>query len=280
MDRIDQYSFYYLGKTLQALASHTGEASPSKIFWDFISARSVVHNLTNGIPVPTSVSRVSCNNLQKSLDEINEEYFSEKNESGETILKFPTGNDSMIPEWRLDQYRRLLSRFETIFSAEMQEATSYFVPRRGIYSTVDLIDAADKTFPSNLFHIIPEKSKQEWRSAGRCLAFNLLSASGFHVARAVEGMIEAYLAHFAPSVDQSRMSWGNYIDELEKVRTVNSAKAPSEKAITELRQMKDDFRNPLMHPRVVLNESDARVLFANGESLIVLIAEEIRAASS
>ena len=37
--------------------------------------------------------------------------------------------------------------------------------------------------------------------------------------------------------------------------------------------MKDDYRNPVMHPlRVTLTESDARMLFDNGESLIIAMA--------
>jgi hypothetical protein len=41
--------------------------------------------------------------------------------------------------------------------------------------------------------------------------------------------------------------------------------------------MKDDYRNPVMHPRVTLTENDARMLFDNGESLIIAMAEEIKA---
>ena len=34
--------------------------------------------------------------------------------------------------------------------------------------------------------------------------------------------------------------------------------------------MKDDYRNPIMHPRVVLTESDARMLFNNGEMSLTI----------
>jgi hypothetical protein len=50
---------------------------------------------------------------------------------------------------------------------------------------------------------------------------------------------------------------------------------PQEKTIAELDQMRQDYRNPIMHPRVVLTEADARMLFANGESLIIAMAQEI-----
>ena len=42
--------------------------------------------------------------------------------------------------------------------------------------------------------------------------------------------------------------------------------------------MKDDYRNPIAHPRIVLTEPDARMLFANGESLIIAMAQELKAA--
>ena len=53
---------------------------------------------------------------------------------------------------------------------------------------------------------------------------------------------------------------------------------PSEKVISEIQQMKDDYRNPIAHPRIVLTEPDARMLFANGESLIIAMAQEMKAA--
>jgi hypothetical protein len=158
----------------------------------------------------------------------------------------------------------------------MQEATSYFVPKRGIYVTSALIDSADQSFPYLLLRFIPEKARMEWRAAGRCLAFSLLSASGFHVARAVEAVLDVYIKTFSPTVDTSKFSWGDFLKELEGAKSSDAGICPSEKVISELRQLKDDYRNPLMHPRVVLSEADARVLFDNGESLIILMAEHLR----
>jgi hypothetical protein len=56
--------------------------------------------------------------------------------------------------------------------------------------------------------------------------------------------------------------------------------APTEKTLAEIRQMKDDYRNPVVHPRVVLTEADARMLYANGESLIIAMAQELQAAAA
>ena len=89
-------------------------------------------------------------------------------------------------------YGQALEKFEIIFNAEMREATTYFVPRLGVFFTPALVDTADQSFPDEFYAFIPEKTRNDWKAAGRCLAFNLLSASGFHVARAVEGTIESY----------------------------------------------------------------------------------------
>jgi hypothetical protein len=42
--------------------------------------------------------------------------------------------------------------------------------------------------------------------------------------------------------------------------------------------MRRDYRDPIVHPRVSLDEADARILFNNGESLIIAMASEIKSA--
>jgi len=71
--------------------------------------------------------------------------------------------------------------------------------------------------------------------------------------------------------------WNDDIQALEAEVTSGANPAPAAKTIAELKQMKDDYRNPVMHPRVTLTENDARMLFDNGESLIIAMAEEIKA---
>jgi hypothetical protein len=172
-------------------------------------------------------------------------------------------------------YSKSLKKFETIFSTEMSELSTYFVPQRGIYSTAALIDSADQSFPPDIFGHVPDKAKADWRAAGRCLAFNLLSATGFHVARAVEATLEVYYQLYTGKTGPLS-GWNDYIQALERVTTKGDKPAPAAKTLAELRQMKDDYRNPVMHPRVTLSETEARILFDNGESLIIAMAEEIK----
>lgn len=221
-----------------------------------------MQELVEGNPFPLGISKGSAEEALKAITRIIEKYFKE----------FPY-SEQKINDFAWWQTIILFEKFETIFEEELKESTTYFVPRKGIFLTSSLVDAADQSFPQDIESYIPEKTKTEWKSAGRCLAFNLLSASGFHVARAVEGMMEIYFRRFCASSDD-RMTWGDYIKCLEDAVKKSTTK-PQEKTIAEFRQMKDDYRNPLMHPRVILTESDARILFNNGESLIIAMAQEL-----
>ncbi len=165
-----------------------------------------------------------------------------------------------------------------MFSAELRESAVYFVPSRGIFHTPDLVNSADKAFPEELRSFITEKTREDWRAAGRCLAFNLSSAAGFHIARAVEGMMEVYHQIFCPAGKKGLKHWRDYIADFESELAGDNQVMPSSRVISDLKQMKEDYRNPLMHPRVVLTDADARILLANGESVILRMAQEMQAA--
>ena len=170
--------------------------------------------------------------------------------------------------------KQALANFEMIFAEEMREAATYRVPNRGIFDTRKLVDDADCTFPAEVLSAVPQKTKDEWRAAGRCLAFGMFTACGFHVARAVEGTLEAYFSAFNGGPDNRLKNWGQYLDRLENCA---GPVLPNPKTLGELKQLKDDWRNPLMHPRVVLEEADARTVFNNGETLVIMMAQEVAA---
>jgi len=209
-----------------------------------------------------------------------ERHFSTKDPEGKISPRFPEETDPPIKSWEWTLIGTAITEFETVFAEEMRETATYFVPRRGIFYTPALVDTADQTFPADMLPFIPDKAKDDWRSAGRCLAFNLLSASGFHVARAVEACLESYYGLFSGKPGQTLHSWYDYIKALREIAEGKPKPCPSDKTLTELDQMREDYRNPIVHPRVVLTESDARMLFANGESLIIAMAQEMAAAVS
>ena len=279
VERINPFSFYDFGKEIHALVELTGSVSTRKAFWPLWQARNAMENLIKGQPIPIGISRGKAQAVLERIDSLFDSRFRAKDEKGEASIRFPEDGDEPISPWQIDWIKTVISEFETVFAEEMRETATYFVPRRGIYNTPALIDAADGTFPTELQPFIPQKAKDDWKAAGRCLAFNLLSASGFHVARAVEACLEAYYQLFSGKRGETLHGWKPYIDALTKIAEGSPTPCPLKKTLTELDQMREDYRNPIVHPRVVLSESDARMLFANGESIIIAMAQEIAEAA-
>lgn len=275
VEKINQYSFFELGQSLQQLKGiSVGEKVEITQILGCFNAQNRLEALKNGKPVPVHVCSEALTNLLSAINEFVEAHYYTENDEGKKEFKRPDDN-AVIKSAPHNRMMLALNAFETIFSAEIREVTTYFVPERGIYNTSGLVDRADDSFPENIKIKLPDKTTNDWRAAGRCLAFNLLTASGFHACRAVEGTIEIYYKHFSGK-DETLKSWNEYVIALEKIEQNSSVDSkPLMKTITEIKQMKDDFRNPIAHPRVILQEGDARILFANSESLIIAMIQEI-----
>ena len=268
VQRINEFALYELAGHLKQLAKYDTDTPKSAIWIEAMQARYALDRLLEDDPVPIEFSSESARQLRNWIDTM----FLKDSQGME--LNLLEKGDEIVYGWVLNRYGRLLQDFETIFATEMRGAATYFVPRCGIYHTPSLVDRAENAFPDELRELIPDKSKQDWQAAGRCLAFSLYSASGFHVTRAVEGTLESYYQRFCNKLSGSTLhGWHDYIEALKKV---TESPMPSEKTLAEIEQMKDDYRNPLAHPRVVLSETDARMLFDNGESLIISMVSELR----
>ncbi|HEV2163084.1 MAG TPA: hypothetical protein VGR52_12745 [Stellaceae bacterium] len=277
VERINQFSFYELGQKLKALTAYSGDIKPTPALWvEMYVADNALEDLLKGIPIPVGVCRNAARALSDAITDVIRATFFRKGDDGKMQFHLPADNADAIDEWKWNSIKSAITTFETVFSAEMREVATYFVPRREIYSTPALVDSADESFPASLLGFLPQKTRDDWKAAGRCLAFNLLSASGFHVARVVEGTVELYYQLFSGKPGATLVSWYEYEKELTAIAAAKPDPCPSEKTLAEFRQMKSDYRNPIMHPRVTLTESDARMLFDNGESLIIAMAEEIK----
>ena len=278
VERINQFEFFELGETLQALKDLTAatEIAPDNALFPFWSAHRAVEALEEGKPLELSVSKACVTRLKNALWSFLEVYCRTDGEDGKRNWKFHGADAPPIASWQWHDVSDALRDFETIFREEMREAAIYRVPPRGIFDTAKLVDDADKSFPAEIAMVIPDKTREDWRAAGRCLAFALLSASGFHVARAVEGTLESYYQQshrpwrWADDKKATLKSWNDYIVRRSKKPAQQPDGrldlAPGEKVIAELEtQTKDDYRNPIAHPRIVLSQTDARMLFSNGE---------------
>lgn len=272
MDRAELYRVFELGGALHPLSSISHTDTLSKVFSIISPARAALSQLLGAAPhARVDLCVPAANELKVTLDAINQEYFVDK-----ATGKFTYPTDAatkQIDPWNVWSLEKSIQGFEAVFQAEMQTAATYWVPKRGSYSTRDLVDSFERTFLPELHGTIGEAALHEYRSAGRCFAFGLWTAAGYHSCRAVEAVLRAYYLAFTGKDAKEGQTWHHLIEGLE---SASSDPKPIDKTLFYLRQLKDNERNPLMHVRVVLDEQDADLLLSAAKMVIVHMARELK----
>lgn len=278
VEKINPYAFYQLGLELQSLSSVSltdDKVSVREMFWPLFTARNALTRLRAGEPINLNFAKSAATTFSNAVNAMFAAHFLD--EKGE--LKFP-GDGETPTIWGF-QWREItgaLETFQTVFRTEMENATTYQVSKKGLYSTVELVESAEQIFPAELVPFVPQKVRDDFHAAGRCLAFNLPTAAGFHAARGIEGELELYWQTFTAK-NGTRNGWQDYIDDLQKLIDKKANPAPEQRTVKQLEVVKTYDRNPVIHPRdAVLEELDARILFSSGESVVLAMAQEIREA--
>lgn len=162
-----------------------------------------------------------------------------------------------------------LTEFEGAVRAELAVADAYFVTRKGGYDTSALIGSPEVLFPIDLGRKVSD-AIPDVREAAKCLAFELPTASGFHLLRATESVMRRYWAAVTGGKPQPKnRNLGACLGRMKEL------KVGSPKVLAVLEQIKDLHRNPLMHPEEILSLDDAIGLFGIVQSAITAMLKEI-----
>jgi len=169
-----------------------------------------------------------------------------------------------VSTYLIEQVVDRLKEFETILANEMPGIPTYYVRAKGIYSTDELISNSMQHIPDELQKFLPVKAQTDVNESGRCLAFEVATASAFHMWRAVESVMDAYYRSLTGKnfieVEINR-NWGSYIQALK------DAKA-EDKITGFLDHIRKEYRNPVSHPEETLELDEAFNLFGTGLSAI------------
>lgn len=170
--------------------------------------------------------------------------------------------------------------FETVLSQELPMLSAYYVTQTGIYKTSDLIERAAKDIPEPILDKLNSSIIYEVTQAGRCLAFDVPTACGFHMLRATEAVLhEYYIAVCKPKNQKKLDSWAAYIVSLHKRTEDAKCKAELKEHIARvlalLKQVKNQDRNQIMHPELVLDTNQAHILFKITTTAIMVMADKL-----
>lgn len=166
--------------------------------------------------------------------------------------EWPNQQDIFKPTDTLDVVKSFNS-FEPVMIAELQSLPIFFVPPRGAFDNAYLIEAGDSLFPSSLYRKVPD-TKLDAEQVGKCIAFNLPTAAGFHLHRVNEAVLRKYYDFILPFVVRKKTaSMGVLLASLKKEEKGSPA------IIASLDAIKDFHRNPLMHPDHTLGDTEEAI---------------------
>ncbi len=265
MEKISLPFFYQLGTQLNPLTKMNG-TDPSKrmdILFNSLSTRESIYYLLKSFSSLT-VCKLSAEKLVGAINEVFKWFDTVQSDK----VNFP---DPLL-DMKFSAVIDAAIKFEVVLSEELQTLGAYHVTQKGIYSTPDLISNAEKTLPPSVLVKINDKIKAEIQESGKCLAFDTPTASGFHIIRATEGVLhQFYLTICKPSPEPSSLeNWGAYISELKK-----AGQTDVNEVIALLQQIKDQHRNLIMHPELVLTFDEAYALFEISKSAIIAMASKL-----
>ncbi len=275
LQRLNVFFFYELGEALAKLKQAIDvDPLPTKsdLYLPLILAQRQMSLLAEAEVLSLQVADAAIQKLKSIVDgEVQATQVSFSNyKPGEEVSKldYPT---KYFLNTAIDEFR-------TVFSAELGTSDAYIVSKKGIYSTKDLIERTENALSASLRVFLPPQAITDFKEAGRCLAYDLFTASGFHVLRATDATLRAYYSRFVGVAPKPKArNWGAYTKILRKCAEDKSrALRPDLKNLNLIDQIRDLHRNPLIHPEDNLDEDKAVVLFDVCKSAIIAMADEIK----
>ena len=263
MIRISIHNFYELGTALRPLEDIKTDVPFSHVAYNLYMADARLKFLLEHNVIPVKICRTDAIKLQVAVRGIIDRASKEN----------ATDQEKLITHYDVYMISDGLKTFEAVLAAELSQTDTYFVSQKGCYSTIHLIDQAELIFPDSIRALLPPESIVDIRQGGRCLAFELPTAAGFHFMRATEAVLHKYYDVISGGKSRPRnRNMGRYIEALEKTHKVDP------KILAVLRQIKDLHRNPIAHPEAVLNMEEATALLGIVQSAITTMISVVKTA--
>lgn len=265
MQRVNEFSFYDLAVKVHPL-TEVGEVKLSDKWFEWFQARAELNGIFKLRPL--GVSLAAATKLYEAITVFVPVSFDE------AVASIPNrAEEEPLLSWQTYAIRSGAIEFETVLAAECQVLDTYFVSKKGVYSTADLIERAHylNLIPESIRKNLSEQTKFDFDQAGKCMVFDLPTATAYHLLRGTETVIRHYYDEVVAGIKKApakARNWGAYIKLLRD-------HAAEGKVTSLLHHIKESYRNPVLHPEDNYTDEMVQVLFGVCVSAIVMMVQEI-----
>jgi hypothetical protein len=255
MESLKPFWFYKMGAQLHPLGNLTKGTTVTSGYRTAEAAKDTLQAIIRNSPVPFPRCRERAQGL---VDDI------------VAIFKPP---DYEISESVLKEFASQVQNLEMLMAADVDDLDVFRVQPLRIYNTRKLLEGADERLSKLTRDEIGEGARDDLKEAGTCLAFHLFTAAGFHAVRAVEGVARKYhriITRKAVGYDKtlgvvSSALRGRYDAEEGKWKQRKKKGLRPHSGLGNiaalLTQITDIYRNPIIHPEMVLDADQSLHVF-------------------
>lgn len=178
-----------------------------------------------------------------------------------------------------------LQKFENLLDYDLKRFPTFSVEKTGIFDSEDLVIRADNHLSERALRIVSPEVREDVKAAGRCLAFELFTACGFHAVRALEATARIYHKQMTGmNAAEDGKPMGGIANDLRDIVDDVRGRPPKPRSkddplrlvVNNLDRMNNIYRKPLTHPEMVLKtRDDAKNVFDLAIASIALISEQL-----
>lgn len=266
MQRVNEFVFYELAIKVHAMTDLTFDPIKySDYFLNFWHARQSVDEIYRQRPLhfvtPVALRLYNAISAIVPVD------------WDQAVAAYPKDvtSEQPIPPWQISEIREAAKEFETVLKTECQSLDTYYVSKKGAYSTKDLVENAHHQIPEPSRSSLSKQAKADFDQAGKCIAFDVPTAAAFHLLRGTECAIREYYEMIVPGPKRASgkmRNWGVYIRLMKD-------HGGDTKVLSLLDHMRDVYRNPVTHPEENYTDESVQVLFGLCISAVVLLVQAI-----
>lgn len=246
MQRVNEFQLYELATAIHPLTAASEDAKYSEVWLNWRTAAIALQNIFKQRALEFCFH--AANELYRAVEAVVPPDLDEAIKKYHELPKpeEPLGFGPIYP------IRAAAQKFETVLSAELSNSDTYWISPKGTHKTSMLLQYAHLELPSSILTEVPEAAA-DFDEAGKCLLFDTPTAVGFHLLRATEAVIRKYYAIVAGVEPKKKFrNWGTYIKKLNQC-------GANSKITGYLDHIRENYRNPILHPEVTMSADDAQV---------------------
>jgi len=168
-----------------------------------------------------------------------------------------------------EELKKLVTSIDKTVDSEMTFRKAYVLTQKRL-GLENLMSDVSNLFGSGVFTQLPKLCQDDFMEAGKCLGFERYTAAAFHILRATEEMLLVYYKHRIKKKRVKLLMWYNMTNHLKGKRKVPDS------LIAVLDSIREDFRNPTVHPEKKYSEDEVQNLFTHCVDVINRITKELK----